>query len=190
MTTDNQRIEKNVELINTRTKEAPSERQELSTKVLNVDDRQLDQQIGVCRHSKLKKRTQRNVESSKKLIAVHTRVTRHVLPAVRKGNMRKRPDSENAARRMPQSKMHLEFNIGRDNRVERKSLQPTERKTSGRIIRKLQQVGSSNGLQDVGDWTYWKVRPPPKRKKGSKKTTGQSNTLKTRRHSAKLILSY
>jgi hypothetical protein len=55
--------------------------------------------------------------------------------------------------------------MGRDNRVERKSLQPTEGKTSDRIIRKPQQVGSSIGLQNVEDWTYWKVRPPPKRKK-------------------------
>jgi hypothetical protein len=26
-------------------------------------------------------------------------------------------------------------------------------------------VGSSIGLREVGDWTFWKVRPPPKRKK-------------------------
>jgi Mg2+ and Co2+ transporter CorA len=132
MTTDNQRIEKNVEL---RTTEAPSERQELSTKILNVDDQQLDHQIGVRRRSKLKKQTQRNVESSKKLIAVHTRVTRHALPAVRKRNMRKRPDSENTARRMPQSKMHLEFNMGRDNRVARKQLQPKSQRTTDKFIR-------------------------------------------------------
>jgi hypothetical protein len=25
-------------------------------------------------------------------------------------------------------------------------------------------VGSSTGLQEVGDWTFWKARPPPKRK--------------------------
>jgi hypothetical protein len=111
----------------------------------------------------------KNVESSKKLIALHTRVTRHAASTVRKGNMCKRPDSENAARRMPQSKMHLECNRGRDNRVARKQLQLTEGKTSGRIIRKSLQVGSSNGLQDVGDWTYWKVRPPPKRKKQVKR---------------------
>jgi hypothetical protein len=37
---------------------------------------------------------------------------------------RKGPDSESTARRMLQNKMHLEFNMGRDNRVARKQLQP------------------------------------------------------------------
>jgi hypothetical protein len=96
--------------------------------------------------------------------------------------MSKRPDSENTARRMPQSKMHLECNMGRDNRVARKQLQPKSQRTTDKIIREpieikeqlpsrskktfgrlgektvaLQmvkenrKVGSSNGLQDVGD---------------------------------------
>jgi hypothetical protein len=47
----------------------------------------------------------------------------------------------------------MEFNTGKDNRVEIKSLQPTEGKTSDRVIRKPQQVGSSIGLQSVEDWT-------------------------------------
>jgi hypothetical protein len=137
MTTDNQMVEKNVELINTAT-EAVAERQELRSEVVHVDsarsleDPQLNQQIGVRRLRKLKKRTQRNGESSKKLIAVHTRIIRRAAPAVRKGNMRKRPDSESTARRMPHSRMHLGFNMGRDH----KQLQPKSQRTSDKIIRK------------------------------------------------------
>jgi hypothetical protein len=100
---------------------AVAERQELHSKVVNegsersLDDRQLNQQIGVRRRRKFKKRTQGNGVSRKELIAFHTRVIRRAVPAVRKGNMRKRPGSENTAIRMPQSKMHLKFNMGRDN---------------------------------------------------------------------------
>jgi hypothetical protein len=81
----------------------------------------MDQQIGVRHRRKLKKRTQRNGVSSKKLIAVHIRVIRHAVPAVCKGNMLKRPGSESTARRMPQSKKHLKFNMGR---------QPSSEKTN------------------------------------------------------------
>jgi hypothetical protein len=48
--------------------------------------------------------------------------------------------------------------------------------TADRIIRKPQQVGSSIGLQDVGDRMFWKVRPPPKRKK-AQKTAGDPELL-------------
>jgi Mg2+ and Co2+ transporter CorA len=112
MTTDNQRIENNVEQKYSGATETVEEQPKLYSEVINVDsvrsfeDQCSNHQIGARRRSKLKKRTQRNVESSKKLIAVHTRVTRRAAPTVRKGNMRKRLDSENIARRMPQSKMH------------------------------------------------------------------------------------
>jgi hypothetical protein len=65
---------------------------------------------------------------------------------------------------------------------EKGSLRPTKGKTSDRIIRKpiatkaTQQVGSSIELQDVGNWTFWKVRPPPKRKK-EQKTTGDPESV-------------
>jgi hypothetical protein len=93
---------------------------------------------------------------------------------------------------MPQSEMSLKFNMGRDNSVERESLPPTKGKTSDRIIRKpiatkaTQQVGSSIGLQDVGDWTFWKVRPPPERKK-EQKTAGVPESLEPLLHSETLI---
>jgi hypothetical protein len=90
MTTDNQMIEKDVELINQIATEAVAERQELNFEVVNVDsvrflhDRQSNQQIDVWRRRKLKKRTQRNGVSSKKLIVVHSRVIQRAVPAARK----------------------------------------------------------------------------------------------------------
>jgi hypothetical protein len=140
----------------------------------------------------------------KELIAVHTRVIRRAVPAVCKGNMRKKPGSESTARRFPQRRMEPEFNMGRDNQVAIKQLQPKSQRTSDKIIRKpieikdqdlkkqlhsrtkktfgrlgkktvaLQKVrenrivDSSIGLQYVGNWTFWEVRPPPKRKKVEK----------------------
>jgi hypothetical protein len=228
MTTDNQMIKKNVELINQVATEAVTERQETHAEVLNVDSvrslnaRCLNQQIKIQHHRKLKKRTQGNGESSKKLIAVHTRIIQRAVPAVRKGNMRKMPGNESTARRMPQSKMHLKFNMGRDNRVARKQLQPKRLRTSDKIIRKHIEikdqdlkkqlhsrtkktfcrlskktvarqmvmenriVGSSIGLQDVGDWMFWKVRPPPKRNK-AQETAGDPESLEPLLHLETLI---
>jgi hypothetical protein len=78
LTTDNQIIEKNDELINKGATEAVAERQELHIEVANVDtvwslgDRCLDQQINVRRHHNLKKLTQGIGVFCKELIAVHT----------------------------------------------------------------------------------------------------------------------
>jgi hypothetical protein len=115
MTTHNRMIEKNVELINTGATEAAAERQELHSEVANVDsvrsldDLQLNQQVGVRHCRKLKKRTQGNGMSRKELIAIHRRVIRGAVPAVRKGKILMRPGSESTARRMPQ-RMCPEFN--------------------------------------------------------------------------------
>jgi hypothetical protein len=142
MTTDNQMTEKNVELINAEATEAVAERQELGSELVNVDsvrsldDRCLDQQPNVRRCRKLKKQTQGNGVSRKELI-VHTRVIQRAVPAVRKVNMRNRPGSGSTARRMPQNKMHLEFNMGRENRLARRQLQLKSQRTSDKIIRKL-----------------------------------------------------
>jgi hypothetical protein len=148
-TNSNKIIDQNVELIKQVATEEVTERPELHSEIVYVDsvrsldDRQLNQQIDVQRHRKFKKRTQGIGVSSEKLIAVHSRVIQRAVPAVRKGNMRKRSGSENTARRMPQSKTSQKFNMRRDNRVEKVPLPPTEGKTSDRIIRKPQQVGSS-----------------------------------------------
>jgi hypothetical protein len=132
LTTDNQMIEKNVDIINKGATEAVAERQELHMEVANVDtvrsldDRCLDQQINVRRRRNLKKRTQGNRVSRKEPIAVHTRVTRHAVPAVSKGNKRKRPRSDSSARRIAESRtasveteIRPEFRLGIDDRAER-----------------------------------------------------------------------
>jgi hypothetical protein len=105
--------------------------------------------------------------------------------------MHKRPGSENTARRIPQRRMCPELNMGRDNRVMRKQLTLTKERTSDLIIRKpiatktTKQVGSSIGLQEVGDWTFWNVRPLPKCKK-VQKTAGEPETLGPLQHSETL----
>jgi hypothetical protein len=86
---------------------------------------------------------QGNGMSRKELIAVYTRIIRRAVPAVRKGNMRKRPGSESTAMRMPQSKMHLEFNMRRDHRLARKQIQPKSQRTSDKIIRKLIEINDN-----------------------------------------------
>jgi hypothetical protein len=129
-------------------RKAVAERQYLHSEVLNVDSvrsldgRQVNQQIGVRCRWKFKKRTQGNGVSSKELIAVNSRAIGRAVPAVRKGNMRmrKRLGSESTARRMPHSRMHLQFNMGRDNRVARQRLQLKSQGTSANIIRKLVEI--------------------------------------------------
>jgi hypothetical protein len=77
---DNKIIEENTELINNGEMEAITEQQELHTEVVNMvtvrslDDRHLNQQLDILRRRKLKKHTQGNGVSQKKLTAVHRRV--------------------------------------------------------------------------------------------------------------------
>jgi hypothetical protein len=91
MTTDNQTIEKNVELINIGATEIVAERQELLSEVVNVDSvRSLDDR---CWYQQMDVRRCRNLKGngvpSKELIAGHTRVIRRAVPALRKGKIRK-----------------------------------------------------------------------------------------------------
>jgi hypothetical protein len=80
MTTDNQIIEKN-----------GATEAELHMEVANLDTRNL------------KKRTKGNGVSRKEPVAVHTRVIRRAVPAVREGKMR--PGSESSARRIAASSL-------------------------------------------------------------------------------------
>jgi hypothetical protein len=150
-------IEKNVEQINTGATEAVAERQELHSEVVNVDsvksldDQCLDQHINVRRRRKLKERTQENGVSRKELIAAHTRAICHAVPAVRKVNMLKRAGSESTARRMP----HLEFNMGRDHRVERERVATAD--TREDISPNYQKANSDEG--NATSWFFhWTTR--------------------------------
>jgi hypothetical protein len=71
-----------------------------------------------------------------------------------------RPGNESTARRRPQSGMHLEFNMGRDNRVARKQLQAKSQRISDKIFRKFIEIKDN----------YWKELLHPKKKK--KHSTG------------------
>jgi hypothetical protein len=106
------------------------------------------------------------------------------IPAVREGNKRKSPGNKSSARRIAESRIasveteiRPEFKLEIDNRVEGEQLQLTKERTSNRIIRKPIATKATKqvvGLQHVGDWTFWKVLPPPKRKQV--KTARGNNT--------------
>jgi hypothetical protein len=83
--------------------------------------------------------------------------------------------------------------MGRDNAVIRKQIQLKTQNTSDKFIRKLIEIKENVWesvvlkprdtklviqLQVMEDWTYWKFRPPPKRKKKLIKQD-RSTTTKT-----------
>jgi hypothetical protein len=86
-------------------------------------NQQSNQQIKIQSSQKLKKRTQDNVVYNKKRIAIYIRIIRREILAVRKGKLRKRQGNKSFARRIQQSRIHLEFNMGRDNEVIGKQVQ-------------------------------------------------------------------
>jgi hypothetical protein len=109
--------------------------------VRSLDDRHLNQQLDIRRRRK--KRAQGNDVSLKKLNAGRRRVIRRAVPAVHKGNMRKKPGNEITARKIPESRAASvtteakpEFNTRIDDRVARKQLQPAKERTSDRVIMK------------------------------------------------------
>jgi hypothetical protein len=112
LTTDNQKtVEENIELINKGAMEAVEEQQKLRIEVVNVkvvrslDDQHLDQQLDVQHHRNLKNWTQGNGVSRKTLIAFHRRVIQRAVPAMCKGNVRKKAGSEK----------HCKKNTGKQN---------------------------------------------------------------------------
>jgi hypothetical protein len=164
--------------------EAAVERQELFKEEINLDnigsseDRCEEQRLAARRRRGAKKRTQYSVGSRQKVSAARKRVIRRAIPAVRKGNIRKGPDKNNAAKGASRGKMLVkrqqnscECEDGRLGRDFKKRLSLRMKRTSSRNFRKTTLlelnnllVWSPNGAQDVNDWTFRKVRPPPKRK--------------------------
>jgi hypothetical protein len=92
--------------------EAPVERQDLVKEEINAEnigsseDRSGYQRLAVRRRRGAKKRTQDRVGSRQKVSVAHKRVIRRANPAVRKGNIRKGPGKNNAARGAPEER-HL-----------------------------------------------------------------------------------
>jgi hypothetical protein len=165
--------------------EAPVERQDLVKEEINAenigssDDRSGYQRLAVRRRRGAKKRSQDSVGSRQKLSAARKRVIRRAIPGVSKGNIRKGPGNDSIARRAPKGRRlvkirrrGLECNNGIWNRGSKNQLHLRMRRTSSRNYRMPMQleeenriVSSTIKLQDVNDWTFWKVQPPPKRKK-------------------------
>jgi hypothetical protein len=152
---------------------------------INVDDigssedRCEEQRLVVRRRRGAKKRTQDSVGSRQKSSAARKRVIRRPHSAVRKGHIRKGPGKNNVARGASRGKLldnrqrnNSECEDGRLGRDLKKRLSLRMRRTSDRCYRKPMKLemanlifGSTTGVQDVTYWTFWKVRPPPKRKK-------------------------
>jgi hypothetical protein len=143
------------------------------------EDRSGEQRLVVrCRRG-AKKRTQDSVGFRQKLSAARKRVVRRAIPAVRKGNIRKCPGKNNVAKVASRGKKLVkrqqnscECEDGRLVRDLKKRLSLRMRRTSGRNFKKPVQLEkkkrifeSTNGLRKANKWTFWKVRPPPKRKK-------------------------
>jgi hypothetical protein len=166
--------------------EAAVERPELfqkeETKFDNIgssEDRCKAQRL-VMRHRRgANMRIRDSVGSRQKLSAACKRVKRRAVPAVRKGHIRKGPGKNNVARGACRGKMldkrqrnNLECEEGRVGRDLKKRLRLWMKRTSDTCYRKPTKLemanlifGSTIELQGVNDWTFWKVRPPPKRKK-------------------------
>jgi hypothetical protein len=87
-----------------------------------------------------------------------------------------KPVCDYTVKSMSQSKLDLIYIIERDNNVMKKLLTSTKGKIFNRsmsLLRKNTQVVSLMGSQIEEDFNYWKIRPPPKRKKESKEQDGQ-----------------
>jgi hypothetical protein len=124
---------------------------------------------------KAKKRIQDSVGSRQKLSASRKRVIRRAVPAVRKGKIRKCPSNDNVPRGASRKKTlekrqrnNCECKNHRRNRDFKKRLCLRMNTTSERITRKRRELslfGLLFAIREVNKNAFWKVRPPPKRKK-------------------------
>jgi hypothetical protein len=165
--------------------EAAVERLEILKEEINVDnigslvDRYEDRRLVLRRRRGAKKRIQDSVGFRQKLSAARKRVIRRAVTAVRKGNIRKGPGRKSVGRVHPKSRTFGKKqwknsecgNVRVDRDLKKRLGLRMQRKSGGKSkkITRLEMVnivvGSTTGVQGVNDWTFWKVRPPPKRKK-------------------------
>jgi hypothetical protein len=140
------------------------------------EDRSGYKRLAVRRRRGAKKRTQDSVGSRQKVSAASKRVIRRAIPAVRKGNICKCPGKDNVARGASRRKTleerqrnNYECKNGRWDRDFKKRLCLRMKTTSERITRKPRELTSLLGLPfaicEVNENAFWKVLPPPKRKK-------------------------
>jgi hypothetical protein len=162
--------------------EAAVERQEIRENEINAEnigsseDRFKDQRLAVRRRRGAKKWSQDSVRSRQKLSAARKQVIRRAASAVRKGNIRKGPCRNSVGRVRPKSRTFgnrqrniCECENGRLDCDFKKRLCLRMKRTSERITRKPRELSSLLGLlfeiREVNENAFWKVRPPPKRKK-------------------------
>jgi hypothetical protein len=149
------------------------------------DDRYGDGRLVVRSLRGAKKRTQDKIGSRQQLSAARNRVIRRAVPAVRKGNIRKGPGRNSVGRVHPISrtfgkKQRLCSEYKRINCLDsRQQLRLPMNRTSDRCHRtpiqlreEIRIVSFTIELQDVIYWTFWKVLPPPKRKKLLRRVRG------------------
>jgi hypothetical protein len=162
--------------------EAAVERQKLRENEINVDsigsseDRSGYRRLVVRRRRGAKKRTQDSVGSLQKLSAVRKRVIRHTVPAVCKGQMRKGPGKDRTTKGAPKRRRlknirrrDQECCVGIRTRGLKDQLCIRMKRTDNRITRKRSKLTSLFVLliatREINENAFWKVRPPPKRKK-------------------------
>jgi hypothetical protein len=103
-------------------------------------------------------------------------VIRRAIPAIRKGNTRKGPGKNNTERGAPKGRrLQKTQQIGQKYKTGiwgcnfKKQLCLRMKRTSERITRRTSELPSLFDLfiaiRKVNENTFWKVRPPPKRKK-------------------------
>jgi hypothetical protein len=131
-----------------------------------------DQHIAVGHHRQLKKWSQADGGSQKKLAAAHRQMTRHAIPT---RDTIIRDHAQTVLYKEPLKTNVWEETSGAT-RIRYRDLQKQlflrKKSTSGRIFGKTaelevmkQIVGTSIRLWKMRDWTLWRGLPPPKRKK-------------------------
>jgi hypothetical protein len=114
--------------------------------------------LAVRRLGRPQKRTQGDGGSQQNLVAARGRLTRRAVPALRKGPSRRGPGKTTSSGIRGQRRRH-ELRLG-----SKKTLHEALGKTPELEVVKL-AVGISIGVREVSNWTLWRGRPPPKRKK-------------------------
>jgi hypothetical protein len=165
--------------------EAAVERQELREKGMNAEnigssqDRYEDRRLVERRRRGAKKRIQDSVGSRQKLSAARKHIIRRAVPTMCKGQMRKVPGKDGTTMGAPKGRrLHKTHRVipgcktGIWGHSVKKQLHLWTEWTFNRAIRKTTRLEiakrarlSTIELQDVNDWTLWKLRSPPKHKK-------------------------
>jgi hypothetical protein len=160
--------------------EAVTEKQDAPKETIRaLEDRHADRHLAVGRCRQKRKRAQGDGGSWKKLAAAHWRMTPRAVPAPRKGHGGHRPGKDIVVQETPKGRTFRKrrraqqkcTNGTRDRGLRgqlrlgsKRALNKTVRQTLGlEVVKRI--VGISIGLREVSDWTLWRGRPPPKRRK-------------------------